>query len=73
MRIRYNRGSLADTIRAARQLAARAEKPAYVFPTAYGLTIDWQKPPFGLQHYTVSPDGAYQFTDATYQYREATK
>ena len=53
--MRYNRGSVSDTVQAA--IAQHADKNLYVYPTAYGMVIDRQAPPFGLQHIVVKPDG----------------
>lgn len=57
--MRYNRASLADTIRAAR---ARYQHPGYgwtlyIFATAYGYTISTSPPPRSQSHVVVYPDG----------------
>ena len=62
-RVRYNRGSIDDTIAAARRL--KSESDLYVFPTGVGLTIERKKPPFGLQYYVVHPDGSVEFVPST--------
>lgn len=55
--MRYNKASLDDTIRAARETAARAEQLRFVFATAYGFRIETRKPPFGQAHLIVWPSG----------------
>ena len=62
-RVRYNPGSIDDTIAAARRL--KSESDLYVFPTGRGLAIERKKPPFGLQYYVVHPDGSVEFVPST--------
>jgi len=60
-RVRFNRGNTESAINAAKRL--QSDKTLYIFPTANGLTIEASKPPFGLQHYTVQPDGSVEYID----------
>jgi len=51
LKMRYNRGSLDDTMRVAK--ATSAGKVLYVFATACGFTISKTPPPFTQRHYVV--------------------
>ena len=63
-RVRYNRGNIESVIAAARRL--EADHDLYIYPTAYGYTLQHSKPPFGLQHVVVPPRGlpAYRVSAA---------
>ena len=53
----YNKANLDDTLRVAKILAAKNDKPRFVFATGYGYTIGNQIPPFSMKYYSVNPDG----------------
>lgn len=53
-RVRYNRGDIQSVLQAALRL--KSDKVLYVYPTAYGYTVDKNVPSW-LSHYIVNPDG----------------
>ena len=53
-RIRYNKGNLDDTLRAA--LALKSDNNLYVFATYLGYKID-SRIPFGQRYFTITPSG----------------
>ncbi len=54
--VRYNRGDLGETVRAAIRL--QSDDPLYVFATHGGYVINRNPPPFNNQTYVViHPDG----------------
>jgi len=57
-RVTYHKGSVADAVRAAKKL--KSDHDLYVFPTAEGMLIDKNPPPFGIQHIIIKPDGSHQ-------------
>lgn len=57
-RVRYNRGSIDSTIRAAVTLASDQQVAQFVYATALGFTIGTSAPPFGQQHIVVAVDGS---------------
>ena len=56
-RIRYNRGDIASTMRAAISLSHSNQYIIYVFGSALGYTISQSPPPFNQDYYKVRPDG----------------
>ena len=64
-RIRYHRGSIEETLAAAR--ATVQDQPLYVWPTAGGLVITKSPPYFGLQHYIVAPGGKVEYIPAIWE------
>ena len=56
--IRYQKGSVGDAVRAAKELKAKHD--LYVYPTASGMQIGDSPPPFGLQHIIIKPDGTHK-------------
>jgi hypothetical protein len=61
--MKYHRGSIEETMAAAKRSAMRRGAQVYVYATAYGLTIGTQSPPFNLHHYVVRPNGSTEFID----------
>jgi hypothetical protein len=59
----YQRGSVGDAVAAAKRL--KADHDLYVFPTTQGMAIAPEKPPFGIQHIIVKPDGTHQVVSAS--------
>ena len=55
--MKYNRASLDDTIRVAKLLAAKSQKPKFVFATGCGYKIGTQIPPFAIKYMSVNPNG----------------
>ena len=55
--MKYNKASLDDTIRVAKLLASKSQKPKYVFATGCGYKIDTQIPPFAIKYMSVNPNG----------------
>ena len=55
--MKYNRASLDDTLRVAKSLASKSDKPRFVFVTGCGYKIDTQVPPFALKYFSVCPNG----------------
>lgn len=56
--MKYNRGSVQDTLRVASIMVAKHQSTLFVWATACGMTIGKSKPPFGQHHYVVTPAGA---------------
>ena len=55
--MRYNKADLDDTIRVAKIMAYKANKPRFVFATGCGYKIDTQIPPFAIKYMSVNPNG----------------
>jgi hypothetical protein len=53
--MKYDRANLEDTLRVAKILALKSNKPKYVFATGDGYKIDHQIPPFSIKYYSVKP------------------
>lgn len=70
-RAKYNRGSWADAVRAAKAL--KADHNLYLFPSHGGIKIEKQAPPFGLQHIIVKPDGTHQTVSASSSFEAGRK
>ena len=51
--MKYNRGNIEDTLRVARIVSGKDNKPRFVFATAYGFVIDKNPPPVCQQHYRI--------------------
>ena len=62
-RIRYNRGSIEDTMRAAKTLQA----DVYVYPTPGGLSISYEPPYWGLQYIFLKADGTRQMIEPDFE------
>ncbi len=60
-RVRYNRADINSTISAARKIVT--DQPLYIFATAYGFTIEKQKPIGSQQYVIVKPDGSTELID----------
>ena len=59
-RVRYNRGSIDSTMRAAQKVVAGTNEVRFVFGTAMGFTIEAQAPAFERRAYRVAADGVTQ-------------
>lgn len=70
-RVTFNRGSVGDAVAAAKRL--KADHSLYVFPTVEGMTIGKEKPPFGIQHIIVKPDGTHEAISAATSFEEGRK
>ena len=60
--VKYERGSVGDAVRAATKL--KSDVNLYVYPTAEGMAIAKEPPPFGLQHIIIRPDGTHKVVSA---------
>ena len=58
--------SVRRSLRFTRRAWLEADHDLYIYPTAYGYTLQHSKPPFGLQHVVVPPRGlpAYRVSAA---------
>ncbi len=52
--------------------AKRTGQNVYVFPTAEGMKLGKQPPPFRLQHYIAKPDGSYEYVEPVIPKTEVT-
>lgn len=51
--MKYNRGNINDTLRVAKIISCRDNKPRYVFATSAGYLIDKNPPIFAQAHYLI--------------------
>ncbi len=58
---RYDRASLPSALAAAYCAAKSLNRPAYVYATAYGLTVELTPPVARQTHSVVSPDGRHTY------------
>jgi hypothetical protein len=58
---RFNRNSLPSALAAAYCAAKSSNRPAYVYATAYGLTVELTPPVTRQTHSVVSPDGKHTY------------
>ena len=55
------KGSVEQALETGLKQAKKTGQNVYVFPTAEGMKLGKQPPPFGLQHYIAKPDGSYEY------------
>lgn len=63
-RVKYNRGNIESAIEAAKKLVQGKGYDMYIVPTALGLTLVPNKPPFWQKHIIVHPDGSTELIEA---------
>jgi hypothetical protein len=51
--MRYNRGDISDTMRAAIALSKKQRPAVYVYATGCGFLISKARPPFAQAHYII--------------------
>ena len=51
--MQYKRADINDTLRVAKIVSGKDNKPRFVFATACGFLIDRNPPPFAQQYYIV--------------------
>jgi len=57
--MRYNRGDIGDTMRAAQRHAAADRKVVYVYARGGGYAIESQRDAFGQAGFSIAPSGAW--------------
>ena len=60
--VKYEKGSVGDAVRAAKELKAKGN--LFVYPTGEGMAIAREAPPFGIQYIIIKPDGTHQVVSA---------
>lgn len=58
------KGSVEQAIETGLKQAKKTGENVYVFPTAEGMKLGSQPPPFQLQHYVAKPDGSYKYVES---------
>jgi len=54
------KGDVGEAVRAGLKRAAKTGKDVYAFPTAEGMKLGNEPPPFGVQHIILKPDGTHE-------------
>ena len=57
--MKYNRGDISETMRAAQKTAAAHHEPVYVYARGTGYAIEFSRDAFNQKGFQIAPSGAW--------------